>query len=327
VTGPLRLGILGCGRAAERLYLPALAHVPEARLAAAFDPVQARRELIASAVPGCRPCDSAEALLRAGVDAVIVATPPETHVASAGPVLQAGLPVLVEKPLATTVGEGEELAAQQAASGVPLAVGFNRRWWEPAVQLRRMLGEAPATNGTTVGMVITSDVRGWGALSGVYDPLDDLGTHHLDLLRYLFGREIVAISARRTAPMEIRMAVRLDGGVVAECLAAQTERSQERVAVARGGRRYLIRTGSERVRPERGPARRALDVADSVRRRLTRGRSSMRRSFEQQLRGFVECVRGGSAPRAGVADGLAALRAVEAARASAAADGREVRLQ
>jgi predicted dehydrogenase len=332
VSGPLRLAIFGCGRAAERLYVPALAHVPEARLVAAFDPVAARRELIAGATADCRAYASAEALLQnAHVDAVIVASPPETHLAAATLALCAGVPVLVEKPLATSVNEARQLAALQAAARLPLAVGLNRRWWPPAERLRAIIAErgcasTAAAGRATVEMCITSDVGAWSPVSGVRDPLDDLGTHQLDLLRYLFDREIVSVAARRTAPLEIRMTVRLEGGVSASCLAGQTDRSQEQISVTCGGTRYRIRTGSERVAPEGGGVRRALDLADGMRRRLTRGRSGMRRSFERQLRGFVECVRSGSAPRASVADGIAVLRAVEAARASALADGAEVTL-
>jgi len=332
VSSPLRLAIFGCGRAAERLYLPALAHVPEARLVAAFDPVAARRELIAGATPDCRAFASAEALLQsAHVDAAIVASPPETHLAAAALAMCAGVPVLIEKPLATSVDEARQLAALQAESRLPVAVGLNRRWWPPAERLRAVLAErecasSDAAGRTTVDMCMTSDVGAWSPVSGVRDPLDDLGTHQLDLLRYLFDREIVAVAARRTAPLEIRMTVRLEGGVSATCLAGQSNRSQEHVAVTCGGTRYRIRTGSERVAPDGGVVRRALDLSDSVRRRLTRGRSGMRRSFERQLRGFVECVRSGAAPRASVADGIAALRAVEAARASAAAGGAEVSL-
>jgi predicted dehydrogenase len=78
------------------------------------------------------------------------------------------------------------------------------------------------------------------------------------------------------------------------------------------------------VSPAAGPVRATLDFADRAVRKVTGRRSAMRRSFEHQLRAFADAVRGRTEPSPDAADGLAAVRAVAAARASLANGGTPV---
>ena len=94
-----------------------------------------------------------------------------------------------------------------------------------------------------------------------------------------------------------------------------------------GTRRLTITADSDRVGPALGPVRTALDAAGTLRRRLLGGDTSLRRSYERQLRAFLECVqagRGGLAVSPGTAEGIAAMLALQAARDSLAAHGAEV---
>ena len=324
MSAPVRLGLLGCGRAAERLHVPAIGGATATRLAAAFDPIPSRRDLIASTQSGCRAFESAESLVESGdVDAVIVASPAESHVEMASLALRASLPVLVEKPLAGSLGDGQRLEAVQQSTGVPVMVGLNRRWWGPALMLRQRLaraGRGPAA----VRMEITSDVSGWSPLSARSDPLDDLGTHQLDLLRFLFGCEIETVRAMQSAPAEFQLNVRLVDGTTATCVAAYRDRSQEVIQVSVGRERSCLRAGSERIRPASGGIRRALDIGDTVHRRVLRRRGGMSHSYTEQLISFVACVRGRTPASPCLRDGLAVLRAIVAARASLASGGADV---
>jgi predicted dehydrogenase len=327
MSGAILLGILGCGRAAERLHLPALAQVRDARLTAAYDPLPERRDLIARAAPGCRTFGSAEELLAArGVDAVIVSSPPETHAVLAELALRAGMPVLVEKPLAVSLLEASRLADVERMSGIPVMVGFNRRWWEPAQALHLAL--AQRGDGTaSVETTIVSDLAAWGALNAPTDPLEDVAIHHLNLLPYLLDRDLATVRARRLGPQAIELLLAFHGGSSARCLAGFGPRSAESIVVGIGRHRYAIHAGSGRIRPAEGLARRSIDFADAVRRRLLRGRGSLTRSYERQLRAFLDCVRAGRGalqPSPGTTDGIAAILAVEAARASLERHGAEI---
>lgn len=322
---PLNIGLIGCGRVAERFYLPVLCRLADTRLVAVADPIPERRELLSSSIPGCLAFTSAEALLqKAGVEAIIITTPPATHVAIAAQSLRHGIHVLVEKPLAPSMAGVEELNTLVAFSGGSLMVGFNQRYWEPVCQLRQIMCNQHCFDTVSAKLIITSNIQAWSPICEISDPLDDLGSHQLDLLRYIFDREILAISARWTDKRAIEMEVRLAGGLVVVCLAAQNNLTREYIAINCEGRQYLIRLGSERIQPVVGLIRSVLDLSDTLRRGLLGRRSSLRDSYERQLIAFFNYVRTGTIPSPGIDDGIAVIRAVEAARQSAAYNGKEI---
>jgi hypothetical protein len=131
VSAPIRLGLIGCGRAAERLHVPAIGRATATRLAGVFDPIRSRRELIASRQAGCHAFESAESLVYSGeIDAVIVATPAEDvaeplgrhwrgHQAMSAPPSLPGHQVEVEcRPAIAEGGVVIEEGAKGRASGV-----------------------------------------------------------------------------------------------------------------------------------------------------------------------------------------------------------------
>jgi predicted dehydrogenase len=316
VRGTVLIGILGCGRAAEQLYLPALARIADARLTAAYDPGPERRELIARAAPGCRPFDTAEALLSARVvDAVIVSSPAETHADLAVLALQARVPVLVDVPLTTTLDQAAWLRGEERASRGAVMVGFNRRWWAPAAALRQFLAGQPEDPGATAETVLVS-ARQRGPDSGTADALHDLVVHHMDLLRFLMDREFATIQAQRDATGLLTLEMTFLGGGSAICRVRFGERTEETVRVSVGGRLYVLRAGSGRYRPAGGLGRRLLDGTDAIRRRLRDRQESLMASHERQLRGFLAMARGEARPVPGTVDGIAVVQAVEAARVS-----------
>ncbi len=92
----VRLGLVGCGRLAERGYLPAFRQAVGVDLVAVADANQARCMEIAPTLPAY---ESMRALVKAGgIDAVVIATPTRSHVADARLAAEVGLLSLVEKP-------------------------------------------------------------------------------------------------------------------------------------------------------------------------------------------------------------------------------------
>lgn len=321
----LKIGLVGCGLAAERNHIPALSRMAEARLVAVADTVRERRELISSRVPGCAAFSSAEALLReARIEAVIIATPPSTHIALTTQAVQAGIPVLVEKPLAPTMEGTAALERLVASSRGLVMVGFNRRFWEPACRLRQMMININDSDRVSASLVLITNLKSWSSISGPSDAVDDLGSHQLDLLRYVLDREILAVSAHWTGKDAIRMRVRLSGGGTADCLAAHSDTFQESMTVELVSGQYQIRTSSDRVQPASGRARSFLDSLDGIRRRLFMKRLSFDDSYRRELARFFDCVRSGTTPQPNVQDGIAAIRSAEAARRSAGSGGEEV---
>ena len=324
MSAAVLIGILGCGRAAERLHLPALARISDARLTAAYDPGPERRDLIARAAPGCRSFESAEGLLAARVvDAVIVASPPETHAELTVQALQAGVPVLIDPPLTPTLEDAAWLRAEERGANVPAMIGFNRRWWAPAETLRGRLALAPEDPAATAETMLVTD-RTRGAEAGSVDALHDLIIHHIDLVRYLMDREFATLTAQQDASGLLTVAITFHGGGMATCRARFGEAAEESVSVTNSGERYVIQAGSGRHSPPDGPARRAWDALDAVRRRLRGRRDGLIESYERQLRGFIAVVRGEAAASPSTIDGVASVQAVEAARLSLAHGGNEI---
>lgn len=327
-SGPLRIGLVGCGRAAERIYLPAFGRVPRARLAAVTDPDADRRALVtqAAGVPGF--ADVEAMLTGCELDAVVVAAPPEAHADVARAALRRSLAVLVEKPLAPDLAGARRIADAAAAAKRPVMVGFNRRRLPAAERLRRLLADVDHST-----LEFSSEFHAlpdaWDPVAGVRDPIDDLASHHLDLFRFLAGSDISAVDAERRGGA-VELAVRLESGARGRCIVSQGRANRERLAVVvreeAGGDgasgpddldpRWLLRPSSDRLRPAGGIARMLLDRVDKLRRRAGGRPDPMARSFAAQLEAFVACVRAGVPPSPDVGDGMAVVRAVEAARRS-----------
>jgi predicted dehydrogenase len=238
--------------------------------------------------------------------------------------LRAGIPVLVEKPLSISMEGVEELKALATSLEVPVMVGFNRRCWEPVRHLRAMISNRHPTSKLLAQMMMTSDVKAWSSISEIGDLLDDLGSHQLDLLRYIFDSEICSVSAYKIDPHAIQMKVKLGGTIVADCMIAHRALSLESIEVQCGRERYEIHMGSDRIRPAKGLMRSMLDHLGLFQRQIRGRKSTLRSSYEQQLVAFFDHVHTRTIPKPGITDGIAAIRGVEAARHSIANGGMEV---
>jgi predicted dehydrogenase len=327
VSAAVLLGLLGCGPSVVRWHVPAALRQRTVRLTAAYDPVAARREAVARLAPGCRPVASADALVEARVvDAVIVAADLGSRAGLAVQALGAKLPVLLEAPPAATIAEAQWVAEAERIVRVPLVVGLNRRWWPPVETIRRALavGAEPTTLVATSVLLRgpSSGAPPEGAAGLDIELFDDLAVQ-MDLIRYLVDREILTVTARRDPIEQVEVRLTLMGGGTATCRAGRGPRSEDRLTIAAGGRTYELRGGSDRARPS-GGTRAALDLVDTTRRRLTATRDGLSRSYDRQLEGFVEAVRSRTATPPGMADGMAAMLAIDAVRQSLASGAVEI---
>jgi len=195
---PVRVGLAGCGRIARThaQYLRGLANV---RLVAVCDPIESAAQALGDAfqVPE-RFSDLQEMLARASLDAVHVVTPPATHEAAATAALEAGVHVLVEKPMTVDRAEADRLVAVARRTGRTLAVDHNR-WFDPVVLRARALLDEGAL-GELVGVDVVQGAavdevqavaagarRHWSAdLPG--GVMHDLAPHPAYLLRNFVGR-------------------------------------------------------------------------------------------------------------------------------------------
>ena len=129
-TPPLRIGVAGCGFIAQAVHLPLLRELPRHfAVRALADPSRHVREALASrfGVPRAHP--GHRAMLDAGgLDALLVCAPNALHEPIAIDALDAGLHVLVEKPLCLSAEGAARIAARAAAAGRVVQVGYMKRF-------------------------------------------------------------------------------------------------------------------------------------------------------------------------------------------------------
>ncbi|MBD0709838.1 MULTISPECIES: Gfo/Idh/MocA family oxidoreductase [unclassified Streptomyces] len=191
---PLRVGLVGYGLAGSVFHAPLLAASEDFALAAVTTGNPERAAEARAAHPGVRVAASPEELWADGLDLIVVASPNKTHVAVATAALEAGLPVVVDKPLAGTSAEARALAVLAEERGLLLSVFQNRRWDNDFRTLRGLLDVG------ALGEVQRFESRferwrprpkgGWresGAPEEIGGLLYDLGSHVVDQALVLFG--------------------------------------------------------------------------------------------------------------------------------------------
>lgn len=123
----LRVGLVGAGWWAKTYHVPALLGSPDAEIAVVCDLDIPSAQSVA-AVTGARVCGTVEEMVDAGVDAVVISTPNAQHRPPVLAALSVGLPVLVEKPLATTAADAFEIVRTAERAGVALMVGHTHQF-------------------------------------------------------------------------------------------------------------------------------------------------------------------------------------------------------
>jgi predicted dehydrogenase len=192
----IRCAIVGAGAVVEDLHLPAFRGLPQVKLAALCepDPTRARRLQDRSAIP--RAYATLDELLAddAAVDFVDIATPAHTHYELVRQALEAGLHVLVEKPLALTARQGAELDELARINHLKLCVLQTYRFRGPVLSADGAI--AAGQLGTISQMNITchwghdllEERRGWDWPEKAASLLlYELGVHYVDLALHFAG--------------------------------------------------------------------------------------------------------------------------------------------
>ncbi len=218
----LRMAVIGVGHLG-RHHARLLAAMAGVKLVGVIDTDESRASEIASAC-GTSAYTSWEALAGA-VDAVTVAVPTESHHDVALACIEAGVHVLVEKPLARSVREADALIAAASARGVRLATGHTERF-NPAVTAARPHLAHPR-------FIEVHRLGTFPERSLDIDVVFDLMIHDLDLLLSIVGEPVVTVEAVGVPVLTPRIDianVRLtfDGGCIANLTASRISRDKVR---------------------------------------------------------------------------------------------------
>jgi len=190
----LRIALIGVGQVAAQSHIPAVLSASNAELVALIDLNVGRCRELANEIPGGVAVFAGIEELDIPVDAVIIATPNHTHRNIAVQCVKKGWHVLIEKPLANTVQEGEEIVKAGAENNVLVRVGYCMRFRDTFVRLKQLVRQNFFTPesfliqfGTAGGWATLSDYTMSKKNSGG-GVLVVSGTHFIDLILDMFGK-------------------------------------------------------------------------------------------------------------------------------------------
>ncbi|SFR92258.1 myo-inositol 2-dehydrogenase / D-chiro-inositol 1-dehydrogenase [Microbacterium sp. cf046] len=198
---PLRFGLIGTGRIGQ-VHAAGIAADPDAVLAWIADPLVEGAQRVAAAYGGIATDSAEEVFASNAVDAILVASPTSTHVDLIARAVDAGLPVLCEKPIDLDIGRVDALRPKIRTAGVPVAIGFNRRF-DPAfssVRARVAGGEIGTLEQLTIiSRDPSAPPAAYVAVSGGI--FRDMAIHDFDMARF-FLPDIVEVSAVGTTTFD-----------------------------------------------------------------------------------------------------------------------------
>jgi predicted dehydrogenase len=218
----IRAAVIGCGHFG-RLHAAKWAALPGVELAAVCDVETDRAATVADAI-GARAETDAHRLIGT-VDAVSVVVPTAAHHAVAGPLLDAGIHCLIEKPLAAGLDEATDLERRAAASGAILQVGHLERFNPAFAAALPLIGRPLFVEGHRL-----TPFRGRGI---DVDVVLDLLVHDLDLVSLLVGEAPSGVDAVGVPVLSERddivsVRLRFPGGCTANLTASRVSLKQER---------------------------------------------------------------------------------------------------
>jgi predicted dehydrogenase len=216
---PVRIGLVGYGKGGRLFHAPLIGHAEGCVLGGVVVRSPERRAALATNLPDVPVAATLAELADAGVDAVVITTPLDSHMPLVREAVGLGLPVVCDKPFAPDATMARETVLTAERAGVLLTVYQNRRWDADFRTVQQVVAAG------ALGEVLLFESRmeqppqpeglpvtGGGALL-------DLGSHAVDQALHLFGPVRSVYAELRLAPGEdgfdegFFLALRHDGGM------------------------------------------------------------------------------------------------------------------
>lgn len=335
MSDPVTFGIVGCGEITSKRRAEMFDETAGAEIGIAMDIVEELARDIGTRfdVPWTTEFD--DVLENTAIDAVYLAVPHDLHAPQAIRAAQAGKHVLVEKPIATSIAEADEMIETCQREDVALGVFLHRSFSETQERARKLLNEGLIGEivGAEIEIMVDKDDSYWeGGYTGRVETdwrkkkersgggvLSINGTHNIDALRQLTGLECERVYAEYdTFATDVEVedfisaTLRYDNGAIGTIHASSIAQRDPPDAKLRADRVY----GTEGT----------LLVSNPIRLRTTRSTEygeagewtevdvPVNNSDSDPLIGdFVDAVRSGREPRISGVDGLKALEVIEGA--------------
>jgi myo-inositol 2-dehydrogenase / D-chiro-inositol 1-dehydrogenase len=293
VSAPFRFGLIGGGRMG-RTHLRGLEGSTEVEIVAVTEPVDAAaaplREQGLSVFPTAE-----EMFAGSELDGVLIAVPTPQHIATTRMALEAGLPVLCEKPFGLVPDEARAAGALAAEKNLALQIAYWRRFVPQLTALRRDL--ADGKYGAVHFLVCSQWDEAPPPLSfrndsgGIYI---DMGVHEIDEMLWLFGEDVTEFTTQsfptiedpgvENDPDSTQALVRLSGGASAVITLGRFYKGGDIVSVALFGSKDHTRFDVVSPETGEGPQLEALKLQAEAFARHARGASKEGTTAEEAAR-------------------------------------------
>ncbi|OGQ80323.1 MAG: hypothetical protein A3F90_10700 [Deltaproteobacteria bacterium RIFCSPLOWO2_12_FULL_60_19] len=329
---PVRVAAVGLGRWARTLA-DAAAGSERLKLVNCFSRSEKSREEFSRRY-GCHAAKSyAELLKDSEVEGIIVTTPNDAHAEPIEEAAASGKHVYVEKPIAHTIGDALAIERTCRDAGVILAVGHSARRLQGNRKIKEILDQggigklvmAECNFSNDRSLALKPEEWRWRKDKSPGGPLIQLGVHHADTLRYLFGpvKSVTAMAKRLYTPAEIEdvtmTLLELESGQL--CYIGSNWASQGTFytyVYGMDANLYFTVDFNFWSRSDALDEHSRLEIQQrgaSGREPIPLGRGDM---FREELEEFADCIRENKQPEVGGKEGTAALAVIVAALRSAA---------
>jgi myo-inositol 2-dehydrogenase / D-chiro-inositol 1-dehydrogenase len=326
----VKFGLLGAGRIGK-VHARTIANSGRASVAYVADAVSEAAAALADEV-AAKPA-SIDEILASDVDAVLIATPTDTHADLIEQAARAGKAILCEKPVSLSVERITACLPVVEKAGVPLMIGFNRRFDPNFSSLQQRLHRGEIGDAEIV-TIISRDpapptVSYIARSGGLYR---DMMIHDFDMARFLLGEEPVVVNALGGALVD--KAIGEAGDV--DTAAVQMQTASGKIAVITNSRRATYGYDQRiEVHGSKGMLRAGNVHMTTLERADASGFSAdviqnffidrYVEAYAREVLSFIAAVESGTSPTPSGHDGLMAQRLAEAATTSSQT-GQPVRL-
>ncbi|MFC0336898.1 Predicted dehydrogenase [Kushneria avicenniae] len=317
--GKVRYAVVGGGEISQSAFMPGIAASDHSEMMALVTGDSRKAEVLGERynlkVYGY---DEYETLLNSGeIDAVYVATPNFRHRQDAVPALEAGIHVLLEKPMATSIEDCEAIIAAADRSGAKLMIAYRLHHEPGTLEMIQHLREGTIGAPRTFSSQLTQHInpKNHRALHGYWGgPVPDLGTYPINAVRHLFGAEPVEVSAMSestsdrgyTCDDSVAVGLRFPEGRLAQFFVSYAASGHNHLSVV-GERGALFAKPSYMFGPTV-----SIDYDLSVDGETTSHSPGPVEQFGGQIDYFSHCILNDLAPEADGTEGLRDVRILEA---------------
>ncbi|MEA3349596.1 MAG: Gfo/Idh/MocA family oxidoreductase [Chloroflexota bacterium] len=335
----LNVGVIGCGYWGPKLARN-IHEIPDATLSMVADLREERLAELKQLYPQVETTTNYWDLLNNDLDAVIVATPVNTHYALAKDALQTGKHVLVEKPITADVDQAQELIQIADDKDLKLMVGHTFEYNAAVETVRQIiqsgeLGDIYYLNSTRVNL---------GLLQPDINVMWDLAPHDLSILRFILEDDPVRVSARGEVYVNkyskldevVYMLVMFASGYLANLRLSWLDPVKQRRLTVVGSKKMLVYddiADEKVIIYDKGVEVPSYSVTEEEFHASYRHGEGTNVSFDwvEPLRTecshFLDCIRTGETPRSNGRIGLKILQILETAQRSLMNGGVELNIE